>query len=88
MATDCNDRNPSINPGAIERGYDGIDNDCNPDTPDVDLDGDGVGYGDCDDRDPEVYPGNVEIPYDGVDNDCDDSTPDDDVDGQERQQAQ
>jgi hypothetical protein len=67
--------------------YDGLDNDCRPNTPDDDLDGDGDNSTssranpgtDCDDNDPEVS-GNVaetrrgsddSLCRDGKDNDCD-----------------
>jgi hypothetical protein len=64
----------------FELAYDGIDNDCDPSTPDDDLDGDGMPRStDCDDSDPRV--GGAEIPYDGVDNDCNPATRDDDLDG-------
>lgn len=64
---------------ASETPYDGLDNDCDPETPDDDLDGDGLlGAEDCDDTDPGL--GGPEVPYDGVDNDCDAATPDDDLD--------
>jgi len=33
-ATDCDDQNPDIRPGALEVGCDGVDNDCDPATPD------------------------------------------------------
>lgn len=48
---DCNEGDPHQGPGAPEIGCDGIDNDCNPSTPDVfDADGDGEPCDtDCDD---------------------------------------
>ena len=65
---------------AAEVPYDGVDNDCDPTTPDDDLDGDGRALvDDCDDNDPDL--GGDEVPYDGLDNDCDAATPDDDLDG-------
>ncbi|MCB8943208.1 MAG: hypothetical protein H6658_05590 [Ardenticatenaceae bacterium] len=32
---DCNDGNPAVNPGAVEILFNGIDDDCNADTPDI-----------------------------------------------------
>jgi outer membrane protein OmpA-like peptidoglycan-associated protein len=72
--TDCDDTDPSINPGAEEVPYDGVDQDC--DGLDLeDVDGDGwtapdVGGTDCDDEDESVYPGAPDTWYDGVDSDC------------------
>lgn len=81
-AEDCDDRDREVYPGRSEIPYDGIDNDCDPRTPDDDLDGDGLSPpADCDDTDPDVRPGLPERPYDGIDQDCDDVTPDDDLDG-------
>jgi hypothetical protein len=77
---DCDDTDPAVNPGAEETPYNGIDDDCDPSTPDQDLDGDGWITDDCDDGDPAVNPGALEIPYNGVDDDCDPSTWDDDLD--------
>ena len=70
--------------GPDEIPYDGADNDCDPATPDDDLDGDGVGStamggDDCDDADPAIS--GDEVPYDGLDNDCQPGTRDDDLDG-------
>lgn len=33
---DCDDRNPAATPGAVEAAGDGVDNDCDPSTPDGD----------------------------------------------------
>jgi hypothetical protein len=69
---DCNDADPTINPGAKDV-CDGKDNNCDgyvkPN--DVDNDGDGqpVCGGDCNDNDITVYKGAPEI-CDGLDNDC------------------
>ncbi|RSK40257.1 MopE-related protein [Mangrovimonas spongiae] len=87
IAGDCDDTNPDVNPGATEIVDNGIDDDCNPNTPDssLDIDNDGDGQteneGDCDDTNAAIYTGNTEIPYNGIDDDCDASTPDDDLDG-------
>ncbi len=79
---DCDDLNSEIYPGNLEMPYNGVDDDCDPETPDDDLDGDGYGIDeDCDDLNSEIYPGNLEMPYNGVDDDCDPETPDDDLDG-------
>ena len=76
-SNDCNDADATVNPGAAELPYDGVDNDCDSHTPDDDLDGDGaLAAEDCDDSDAAVHPGATELFYDGLDNDCDLATSD------------
>ena len=74
---DCDDTEARVNPDADEVPYNGLDDDCNPDTSDTDVDGDGVdasevGGADCDDDHAATYPGAPETCGDGVVNDCDD----------------
>ncbi len=72
---DCDDGDASVNPGAAEVWYDGVDQDCDNGS-DFDQDGDHYtsaehGGPDCDDLDPEINPAQEDIWYDGVDSDCD-----------------
>jgi len=69
---DCDDNDSSVNPGVTEGPYNGKDDDCDPATPDDDLDGDGYLLSeDCDDLDEEINPGALEI-CDETDNNCND----------------
>ena len=78
---DCDDTNAAVSPLLSEILNNGIDDDCNPETPDVELikDADGDGYNEleeCDDHDFHVHPGATEILYNGIDDDCNPNTPD------------
>jgi hypothetical protein len=75
---ECDDHDPLAYPAGVEICNDGIDNDCNPGTPDL-FDEDSDTYTcdvDCDDGEPAVNPGITEIGCDGLDNDCDPGTSD------------
>jgi hypothetical protein len=79
---DCDDTDPTVNPGASEVAFDEVDNDCDPSTLDEDPDGDGATNGDCAPYDATVHPGAREVWYDGIDADClEDSDYDADRDG-------
>jgi MYXO-CTERM domain-containing protein len=75
---DCDDTDPGVYPGAVERPDNSTDDDCDdeegeaPDDPEADLDGDGVtiSEGDCLDTDPTIAPGMDETPNQ-IDDDCD-----------------
>lgn len=70
-ATDCDDGDATVHPGAVEVAHDGIDNDCTGSTRDDDLDNDGYLFvDDCNDADPFVSPGEPESCDDGLDNNC------------------
>ncbi|MEC8423052.1 MAG: putative metal-binding motif-containing protein, partial [Myxococcota bacterium] len=91
---DCDDTDPTVNPGATETWYDGIDQDCRGDSDwDADSDGfdaawrpDGTGR-DCDDERADVNPGATENWYDDIDDDCDGNLHDADGDREEGSQA-
>ena len=71
---DCNDDDATVNPGATDVWYDGIDSDC-AGGDDYDQDGDGhiasdYGGDDCNDTDADINPSALDTWYDGVDSDC------------------
>ncbi|MCK6519789.1 hypothetical protein L6R46_32615, partial [Myxococcota bacterium] len=62
-ADDCDDDDPAV--GGEEVPFDGVDNDCDPNTLDDDGDGDGVGLtDDCDDTNPLGW-----LPHDELEGD-------------------
>ena len=69
---DCDDFDDDLGPHMTEVICNGIDEDCDPSTPDAaDYDADGFSFcEDCDDGAPYVYPGAFEACND-VDDDCD-----------------
>lgn len=90
---DCNEGDADVNPVAVEIPYDGVDQNCNGDSDECDVDGDnydadatagpGCAGPDCNDADEAVHPGVPEDPANGKDDDCDDviDIPDRDADG-------
>ena len=76
VATDCDDHDPAVHPGAAEV-CDGKDNNCDGKIDEgFDADGDGVPTceiagkpADCDDKDPAVHPGATEV-CNGKDDNC------------------
>jgi len=74
----CTDYCPNYQ---AEIPYNGMDDDCDPETLDDDLDQDGfVLAEDCDDQNANINPDQMEIPYNGFDDDCNVATLDDDLD--------
>jgi hypothetical protein len=74
VCSDCFDQGGDtealVNPDAVEV-CDGLDNDCDGSTDNLDDDGDGFTLcQDCDDGDPAVNPDAIELCDDGVDQDC------------------
>ncbi len=83
-ATDCDDADDTVNPGAAEQCND-IDDDCDGALMDSEVDNDGDGFNecadsDCDDTSSVVYDGASET-CNGVDDDCDGFTDESDADG-------
>jgi hypothetical protein len=82
---DCDDVDVTVSPGAEEVLGNGVDDDCDPSTPDVQIDADGDGWlahEDCDDADADVFPGAPET-CDGVDEDCDEDIDEGALDAQD-----
>jgi len=81
---DCDDTDPAIHPSVTEAACDYIDNNCDGDLHDWEIDDDGDGWDecgpdgvlatgdeDCDDADPLIRPDRTELPCNGIDDDCD-----------------
>jgi hypothetical protein len=72
VPADCNDRDASVHPGAVDVPGDGIDQDCVGGDALPDRDGDGYRTDrDCDDSVATTHPGTGEIAGNGTDENCD-----------------
>jgi len=69
---DCNDNDPTINPGAVDIPNNNIDENCDGVALIIDNDLDGYNSSvDCDDNNPAINPGAIEILDNGIDENCD-----------------
>jgi len=82
---DCNDRNSTVYPGALEI-CDGLDNNCDGSIPQAENDNDQDGYrtcsdvyGDCNDSDPNIHPQANER-CNNIDDNCDGVIPETEID--------
>jgi hypothetical protein len=72
FSDDCDDRNATKNPSAVESCTSNIDLNCDGSTGYADLDGDRwAACEECNDNDPTIHPERVDVCGDGIDQNCD-----------------